>query len=144
MIRSNHGEILAILIALACGLSIPAGAQPAGQSGGNAALRQQIERRFDVVPLRSGLALVPKPSTSTPGRVKSIELTDGNVAIDGLPATGGVVRAGAASCSACPGCNLDDTPTAGPADAAGTATPAGKHSSQRPRPHRRQRGCRRG
>lgn len=78
-----------MLIVVGCGA---AAAQPAGSSADNAALRQQIERRFDVVLLRNGLALVPKSSTPSSGRVRSIELADGTIAIDGAPATGSEVR----------------------------------------------------
>ena len=53
------------------------------------ALRQQIERRFDVLPLRNGLALRPKRDNR---RVRSIELADGTIAIDGAPATGAELR----------------------------------------------------
>src|SRR5206468_471536 len=55
-------------------------------------LRQQIERRFEVLPLRSGLALRPKSPISGARGVRSIELTDGTIAIDGVPATGAELR----------------------------------------------------
>src|SRR5262249_11500977 len=53
------------------------------------ALRRQIERRFDVLPLRDGIALRPKGPRST---VRSIEITDGIIAIDGTPASGAELR----------------------------------------------------
>ncbi len=52
-------------------------------------LRQQIERRFEVLPLRNGLALRPKRDNRG---VRSIELADGIIAIDGAPATGAQLR----------------------------------------------------
>jgi hypothetical protein len=49
------------------------------------ALRRDVERRFEVLPLHDGLALRPK--TPIAG-VRSIEITGGTIAIDGQPATG--------------------------------------------------------
>ena len=52
-------------------------------------LRQQLERRFDVLPLRDGIALHPK----TPRRgVRSIEIGGDTISIDGVPATGAELR----------------------------------------------------
>jgi hypothetical protein len=56
-------------------------------------LRQQIERRYEVLPLRNGLALRPKSPVRGARGVRSIELTDGTIAIDGTPATGAELRA---------------------------------------------------
>src|SRR5205814_395327 len=53
-----------------------------------ASLRSRIERRFDVLPLRDGVALKPQDTR----RVQSIEVTADGIAIDGQPATGGEVR----------------------------------------------------
>lgn len=53
------------------------------------ALRERIEQRFDILPLRDGLALRPKQDTD---RVRSIEITRGPVSIDGQPATGAELR----------------------------------------------------
>jgi hypothetical protein len=56
----------------------------------NAALRQQIERRFDVLVLTDRIVLRPRSAAAT---VRSIELGGpGTIAIDGAPATGGEVR----------------------------------------------------
>ena len=55
----------------------------------NGALRREIERRFDVLPLREGLALRPK---SDARGIRSIELTGGTIAIDGQPVTGAELR----------------------------------------------------
>src|SRR5439155_9555497 len=56
------------------------------------ALGQQIERRFDVLPLHNGLALHPKSPTRADRGVRSIELTDHTIAIDGTPVTGAELR----------------------------------------------------
>ena len=55
----------------------------------NGALGREIERRFDVLPLREGLALRPK---SDARGIRSIELTGGTIAIDGQPVTGAELR----------------------------------------------------
>ena len=53
------------------------------------ALRRQIEQRFDMIPLPDGVELRPKRGDR---RVRSIEVTDGSIAIDGAPATGVELR----------------------------------------------------
>ena len=52
-------------------------------------LRRQVERRFDVLPLRSGVALRSKAGDRG---FRSIEIADGTIAIDGVPATGAELR----------------------------------------------------
>jgi hypothetical protein len=59
-------------------------------SAEHAELRQQIERRFEVLPLRDGIMLQPRSPASG---VRSIEITDGPIAIDGVAATGAELRA---------------------------------------------------
>jgi len=59
------------------------------QDGRNDSLKRTLERRFDVLPLRDGVALHPK--TPMAG-VRSVEVTGGTIAIDGQPATGGELR----------------------------------------------------
>jgi hypothetical protein len=60
-----------------------------GRSTDTALLRAEIERRFDVLPLRDGVALRPKDD----GRgFRSVEVTGGPIAIDGQPATGAEIR----------------------------------------------------
>jgi hypothetical protein len=81
---------LALTAAAMIAGDVPASAQTRAPRPG--LLRQQIEQRFDVLPLHNGVALRPK---STPGGtrgVRSIELTDGTIAIDGAPATGAELR----------------------------------------------------
>ena len=58
-------------------------AQP--QDSDTATLRQRVERRFEILPLRDGIALRPIDAARS---VRLIELTDGTIAIDGVPATG--------------------------------------------------------
>ena len=58
-------------------------------SGGLDALRRQVERRFDPLPLREGVNLRPK----VPMRgVRSIEVSGGTIAVDGSPVTGAELR----------------------------------------------------
>ncbi len=47
-------------------------------------LRSSLERRFEVVPIANGLVLRPRFKTS----IKSVELSDLTIAIDGTPVTG--------------------------------------------------------
>lgn len=62
----------------------------AAQARPDTPLGAQVERRFDVLPLRDGLALRPK----APGAaVRSIEIAGGTIALDGAPATGAELRA---------------------------------------------------
>jgi hypothetical protein len=74
-----------VALAIMCG----AGASMAQDRTSTAELRRTIESRFDVLPLRDGLALRPK----TPGAVRSVEVTDGAIAVDGAPVTGAELRA---------------------------------------------------
>jgi hypothetical protein len=62
-----------------------AGAQP---PPADAALRQQIERRFEVLVLSDRLVLQPRGDRE----VRLIEIADSGIAIDGAPATGAEVR----------------------------------------------------
>ena len=73
---------LGIVVATAIG-NTPATAQQ------DSALKQEIERRFDVLPLHDGLALRPKSGARG---FRSIELTDGTIAVDGVPVTGAELR----------------------------------------------------
>ena len=68
----------------------PASAQT--RAPGSDALKQQIERRFDVLPLHNGLALHPKSPMRADRSVRSIELTDHTIAVDGTPVTGVELR----------------------------------------------------
>src|SRR5262245_22801638 len=61
-------------------------AQPATEQ--QQALRRGIERRFEVLHLRNGIVLQPKGDR----RVRTIEISDDGVALDGAPATGAELR----------------------------------------------------
>jgi hypothetical protein len=52
-------------------------------------LRREIEQRFEVLPLRSSVVLTPKRGNR---RVRSIEVTENAINVDGAPATGGELR----------------------------------------------------
>jgi hypothetical protein len=78
---------LAALVALSSTGGDRVFAQPAT---GQETLRRQIEQKFDVLPLRNGgIALRPKGADP---RVRSIEVTEGSIDIDGAPATGAELR----------------------------------------------------
>jgi len=75
------------LLLLCLGVS-GASAQPAGPGSGDA-LRAQVLRRFDVVPLQKGIALVPK---SPSAKVKLIQLSGDEITVDGAAVSGGELR----------------------------------------------------
>lgn len=58
------------------------------QSGVDPALRQRVEHRFEVLPVRGGVVLTPRHNEE----VKSVEIRDGVIALDGEPATGADLR----------------------------------------------------
>ena len=78
---------MSVLVALAmlCGVSAAS-----AQERRDAALKRDVERRFEVLPLRDGVALRPK----APSSVRSIEIAAGTIAVDGQPVTGGELRTG--------------------------------------------------
>jgi hypothetical protein len=78
-------------IAVLCTLPMAPGSVASAQSepGQQDALRRQVEQRFEVLPLRNGLALRPRDDSHG---VRSIQLTDGAIDIDGMPATGAELR----------------------------------------------------
>lgn len=93
--RSSHGTLfagagLALLLAVAVPPPLHAGV-PAEQtaSAGSRTLRDRIEERYEVLPLQNGIALKPRSR----GGVRSIEISDGTIAIDGTAVTGGELRA---------------------------------------------------
>ncbi len=73
-----------VALAIMCG--VPA---VSAQDGRDEALRRTVERAFDVLPLRDGIALHPKRPMNG---VRSVEITGGTIAIDGQPATGAELR----------------------------------------------------
>jgi hypothetical protein len=80
-----------LTLALAAAVSVWAAAPAAAQAppAENAALRQQIERRFEVLLLTDRLVLRPRAAASS---VRLVELAESTIAIDGQPATGAEVR----------------------------------------------------
>ncbi len=79
-------HVLALLAAIAA-VSRPAEAQRG--ASGLQELRSSLERRFEVLPLRDGIALRPREASRD---IRSIEITNGPIAIDGTPVTGAELR----------------------------------------------------
>jgi len=75
-----------VLMLLAVGLGTAATAR--GAAPVDDGLRHRVERRFEVLPVRGGVVLTPKHR----GDVKSIEIRDGVIALNGDPATGSELR----------------------------------------------------
>ena len=73
-----------LALAIMCGA-----AAASAQDGRDEALRRTVERTFDVLPLRDGIALRPKRPMNG---VRSVEIAGGTIAIDGQPATGAELR----------------------------------------------------
>ena len=92
----THVMALALLAA-AVGLgAAPAPAQTAGSVRDEAAvrselqqLRERAERRFQVIEVRRGMILIPKAESA---RARTIDINDGQVAVDGAPLTGRELR----------------------------------------------------
>src|SRR5689334_19062340 len=70
-------------------LAVLCGASASWSQDRTDALRRDVERRFEVLPLRDGVALRPRGSST----VRSIEVAGGAIALDGQPATGAELRA---------------------------------------------------
>ena len=51
-------------------------------------LRTRLEPRFEIVPIANGIVLTPRFRTS----IKSVEVSDSTIAIDGAPVTGRELR----------------------------------------------------
>lgn len=83
MIRVGRLSVL-VALAIICG-GTPSFSQDRRDDG----LRREVERRFEVLPLRDGLALKPRSTTSG---VRSVEIAGGAIALDGQPATGAELR----------------------------------------------------
>lgn len=80
------GRINAVLLAMLVASAPAISAQDAAE---RQALARQIEQRFDVLPAQGGVVLRPK---TTIRDVRSIQLLDGAIAIDGEPVTGSELR----------------------------------------------------
>jgi hypothetical protein len=84
--KRKSAALLALVIVAACTWFARVAAQTAGPPAG---LRQQIEQRFDVLPVQDGLVLRPK----TPIRdVRWVEVADGVIRVDGAPLSGAELR----------------------------------------------------
>jgi hypothetical protein len=79
----------ACLLVLGSGVLRGAGLSAQGRSLSPDDLRREIVRRFEVLPLTSGVVLTPK--SPIPG-VRSVEVARGIISIDGTPATGAELR----------------------------------------------------
>jgi hypothetical protein len=81
---NRHQIGVALLLVLA------AGGWPAAQPGRSSPddLRRQVERRFDVFIVKDGVALRPRDARG----VRTVEISGGEIAIDGVPATGAELR----------------------------------------------------
>jgi len=82
--------IAAVLVALCSMLSVPSGwAQIGPQTGADLkALQSRLQSRFQALPIANGVVLMPKFRTP----VKSIEITDNAIAVDGASVTGNELR----------------------------------------------------
>ena len=81
-----------VVLVLLAGLAMTAGATitPAQEVATvDAALKERVEGRFRVLPVRDGLVLTPRDEVQD---VKSIEIREGVIAVDGTPATGAQLR----------------------------------------------------
>src|SRR6476620_9238175 len=82
MMRMGRMSVL-VALAVVCWVSAAAAQEPR-----ETALKRDVERRFEVLPLRGGVALRPK----APGSVRSIEIAGGAIAVDGQPLTASELR----------------------------------------------------
>jgi len=82
MMRMGRMSVL-VALAVMCAVSAARAQEPR-----DASLKRDVERRFEVLPLRDGVALRPKAA----GSVRSIEIAGGAIAVDGQPVTGAELR----------------------------------------------------
>lgn len=136
--------IAAVLLAA---FAVAAIAQGGGAAGDVSALRSRVERRFQILPVANGVVLTPRFKAAA----RSIEVTDGTIALDGSPVTGGELRQrlGADADLVLQVSYLDAaarrslagvaaTPSTAPAVTPAEPLPADAAASQMPRPRRRQ------
>jgi hypothetical protein len=83
-----NAVLLTLLVAWSSA-SIAGAAQRAERDPERETLGRQIEQRFDVLPVQGGVVLKPKAVNRN---ARSIELTNGAIAIDGEPVTGAELR----------------------------------------------------
>jgi hypothetical protein len=79
------GALIAVFVALAIGTVAGQGAATATV---DPVLKQRVERRFDVLPVQGGVVLKPKRTTA----IRVIEIRDGAIDVDGVPASGALLR----------------------------------------------------
>ncbi len=79
-------RVVLVLVALSAVLSVRAAEQPAPPPASDTALRRQVEARFDVVPLRDGIALSGRTAE------RRIEIDRGVVLSQGVPLSGEELR----------------------------------------------------
>ena len=84
-VGSRLGILIAILVVLAAGMI---SGQSASTSAVDPGLKQRVERRFDVLPIQGGAVLKPKRTSA----VRVIEIRDGAIDVDGVPASGALLR----------------------------------------------------
>jgi hypothetical protein len=80
----------AVLLALCAGSSVsPVSAQTPAQAGVDIrALQTRLQSRFQLLPIANGVVLTPKFKTP----IRSVEVTDGTIAVDGTAVTGTELR----------------------------------------------------
>jgi hypothetical protein len=80
---------LVVVMAVAALAAVPRGATAQETRSDTGGLRDRLEQRFEVLPIREGLVLLPREAGRS---VRSIEVTSGPIAVDGQPATGAELR----------------------------------------------------
>ncbi len=83
---SRAVRMMLALGALSALISVRAAAQPDGPAGADDALRRQVEARFEVVPLRDGIALAGRTAD------RRLEIDRGVVLSQGVPLSGDELR----------------------------------------------------
>jgi hypothetical protein len=89
MMNGRHVKGILLATEIAAALAVAAVVWAQISPAASMDLRRQVERRFEVLPLRRGVALRPKSSVHG---VRSIELAEDTIAIDGSPASGAELR----------------------------------------------------
>lgn len=89
--RSRTGVVLRTLIALTCAAPpwLSSGDALAQAPAASTTLREQVARQFDILPLQNGVALRPR----TRSDIRTVQVSEGVIAIDGQPVTGSELRA---------------------------------------------------
>jgi len=84
-----NGAFGRALVVTVVAWAVPAFAQGEADRQATAALKDQIEQRFDVRPIQGGVVLIPKRGNRD---VRVIEVRSGDIALDGDPVTGAELR----------------------------------------------------